>query len=182
MPTSARKLRSRHRIAGLIVIVASGLIALYGFLPWMVISNQGSADSTLSGWGLIGGVDGVDATNINEVIAGLDGSGSYRPALFPTILAVLAVAGAVRLLFAASKVAAAAVATCGVIVVAYGIFRVVSPGDVAGILNAGESRAGIAPWLTLVSGVFILAAAVLVLAGKYEAQRPMVSRGVQPRR
>lgn len=166
--------------------MAALLVPLFGFTSWLVISNPGGENSTLNGWGLISGVPGVDSQNINDVIASLDGSGSYRPALLPTALAVLALLSGSWLIIAdhkVSKLAAAAAAACGMSLAGWGLYRGLVPGDVAGILTDGEYRAGPGAWLVLAAGITIIAIAAWVLAQRQPAAASAArSRGIQPRR
>jgi hypothetical protein len=175
-----RSARLVQRLPGSIIAITSVLVALFGFTTWLVISNPGSNDSTLTGWGVIGGVDGVSGQNINEVISSLDGIGSYRPALLPTALAALAFIVGLRLIFARSRIAAAAAVACGGFIAIWGGYRGLVPGDVAGILTGDEYRGGIGAWLVLVAGLAIVATATVVLVKRPVQTSPAPrTRGIQ---
>jgi hypothetical protein len=150
---------------------------LVGFTPWLVV-NLGSGDTTLTGWGTIGGGD-AGGQNINDYI--LQGGLSYRPALLPTALAGLAVLAGLRLLFARSKIAAAGAIACGGFLAIWGGYSALSPSTVGGVLDAGESRSSIGPWLVLVAGLVVVGAGLVVILGRASAPTlPAAgSRGIQ---
>ena len=164
-------------------MLASVLVVLFGFTHWLIITNPGSTASTLTGWGLIDGVDGVSGQNVNDVISSLDGSGSYQPAFLPTALAALAFAIGVRLVFVRSRVVVVAAVACGGLIAIWGGYRGLVPGDVAGILSEGEYRAGVGPWLVLAGGAVILATAIVMLVKHQAPVGPAPrTRGIQPHR
>lgn len=175
----------RQRLPGAAVCLLAVLVALSGFTVWVVIRNPGAADSTLTGWGLIGGVRDSAGQNLNQLIAGLPGAGSYRPALFPTALAGLTLMAGIWLLTRPSKLAAAGAVGSALFIGAWGLYRGLVPGDVAGIVEEGGATTGIGPWVVLGAAVGIVAAVVPVLiAGPPAppARSASRSRGIQPRR
>ena len=147
---------SRSRVAGVVVVIGAALAILLGFLNWALISNPGSADGTLTGWGGIGGVADMQGQNINDVISDLGGSGSYHPALFSTVLAGGALVAGVVLLWRRFGLAAGVAIGCGVGILGWGVFRALVPGDVAGIVEDGGTRSAIGPWLVAVCGLVIV--------------------------
>lgn len=172
------------RLLGAGVAVTALIALLAGFLGWSNVTLAGSGTATLSGWGTIGGPDTAAGENINDVVAGLGGSGSYRPALLSTVLAVPGLMAGIWIAIRRSKFAAAGAVALGLFLAAWGLYRVVRPGDVAGLLEAGDvSAAAMGPWVTLGVGVAMVGAAGAVLLLSMRA--PAVgspSRGIQLRR
>jgi len=169
-------------VAGALTVVGGALAVLMGFLNWALIANPGGADGTLTGWGGIGGVADMQGQNINDVISGLGGSGSYHPALFSTVLAGGAVVAGVVLLWRRFGLAAGVAIGCGVGIVGWGLFRALVPGDVAGIVEDGGTGSAIGPWLLAVCGLVILAGGMVAALDRPAARIPTGrSRGIQPR-
>jgi hypothetical protein len=169
-------------VAGALAVVGGALAVLMGFLNWALISNPGSADGSLTGWGGIGGVADMRGQNINDVISDLGGSGSYHPALFSTVLAGGAVVAGGVLLWQRFGLAAGVTIGCGVGIVGWGVFRALVPGDVAGIVEDGGTRSAIGPWLLAVCGLVIVAGGVVAALDRTAARVPTGRpRGIQPR-
>lgn len=171
------------------MVVTALLVVLFGFLAWVTVTLDGGSPSTVTGWGTIGGAgsSGGEAAvgeNINDVITSLDGTGSYRPALLSTVLGGAVVLAGVWIAVRRSKFAAAAAAALGLFIGAWGLYRALRPGNVAGLLLDGDvATAAVGPWVTFIGGLVILGLAVAVLV--LPAPPPPVirrTRGIQPRR
>ncbi len=173
------------RLCGAGIVLAGLLVVLCGFLTWAVVALTGASSSSLGGWGAIsGGPDSADGDNLNDVITSLGGVGSYRPALLPTTLAGPGVVAGIWVAVRRSRFAAAGAVAVGMAVAAWGLFRGVRTGDIAGLLTDGDiATASIGPWATLAGGLLMVAAAVPVCLVR-PAAAPTVprSRGIQPRR
>lgn len=158
-------------------MAGSVLAVLFGFSPWLVV-DLGAGDTTLTGWGTIGGGD-AGGENINDYI--LQGGLSYRPALLPTALAALAVLAGFRMLFARSKIAAAGAIASGGFIAIWGGYSALSPSTVGGVLDAGESRSSVGPWLLLAAGLVVVGAGLWVILGRAAAPTVPVARtrGIQ---
>jgi hypothetical protein len=157
---AVQRYRVAWRIAGLLVLVLALLIVLVGFSDWVRITNIDASDGQISGWGMISGVRGMAGENINDVIASLDGFGSYRPALLSAVLAALVAFAALGMIWRQSRIAAAAVLACAVLLAAWGLYRALVPGDVGGVVEEGASSAAVGPWSTFGLAVLILVSAV----------------------
>ncbi|MEO5832572.1 MAG: hypothetical protein ABIR83_04280 [Nakamurella sp.] len=166
------------------VVVVGLMVVLFGFLAWATVTLDGGSPSTLTGWGTISGAESAVGQNINDVITSLQGTGSYRPALLPTVLGGAAVLPGVWIAVRRSKFAAAGVVALGLFIGAWGLYRALRPGDIAGLLVAGDvSTAAVGPWATCFAGAAIIGPAVAVLI--LPAPPPpgvRRSRGIQPRR
>lgn len=172
------------RLLGAGIVLASLLVVLSGFSAWSTVTLAGGTASSLTGWGTIGGANTAAGENINDVIASLDGSGSYRPALLPSVLAAGGVVAGGWIVVRRSRFAAAGAVAVGLFVGAWGLFRALRPGDVAGLLADGDvSTAAAGPWLTLLAGVAMVGLATVVLTRPPPTVRaPQRTRGIQPRR
>lgn len=179
-----RRIQSaKARLPGAVVVVAASVVILMGFTTWMTVTLAGGSPATLTGWGTIGGRGSAAGENINDVISSLQGSGNYRPALLATALAALAAPAGLRLLFVRGKIAAVSAGTCGLFIAAWGLYRALVPGDVAGIVTDGDStQAGFAPWLVLAAGTAMMAAAATVFVVHPEPVPARRTRGIQQRR
>lgn len=173
----------RGRLLGGWMVVAALLVVLGGFLAWVTVTLDGGSPSTLTGWGTISGTDSAVGENINDVIVSLQGTGSYRPALLPTVLAAAAVLCGVLIVVRRSKFAAAGAVAVGLFIAAWGVYRALRPGDIAGLLVEGDvSTAAVGPWVTAVAGAAVVALAVPVLVGVAPPPPAPRTRGIQPRR
>ncbi len=173
------------RLLGAGIVLAGLSVVLAGFLTWADVTLAGADSSTLSGWGAIsGGPSTAAGGNLNEVIAGLGGVGSYRPALLPTALAGLGVVAGAWVAVRRSKFAAAGAVAVGLFIGGWGLYRALHPGDVAGLLVEGDvATAAVGPWITLVAGLAMVGLAVAVLAARTPAPGAVPrTRGIQPRR
>lgn len=175
--------RTGRLIGGAIVVVAL-LVVLVGFLGWASVTLADGGSSALTGWGTISGPDAAAGENINDVIAGLLGTGSYRPALLPTVLAAGVVPVGLWVAVRRSRFAAAAGTALGLFIGAWGLFRALRPGDIAGLLTAGDvATASVGPWVTLIGGAAIMGlSGAVLLSGSPPVPIDRRSRGIQPRR
>lgn len=179
--------RFRIALAGS-AICAALLVAAAGFMQWMSITSATGefADGlTVTGWGLIGGSGELAGSNINQVLDALQQPGNYRQAQLPTVLAGMALIPAIWLIFKLCRVAAASLMAVGFLVLLWGGFRGLFPGDLAGILEPGEAHAAIGPWMVAVGGIEMLIVGVVFLLGAATpAVRPVTkrSRDIQPRK
>ncbi len=163
-------------LGGLLAFVAT-------FLPWLTTDTEDGGTTSITGWGGITGSSQIAGTNLNDV---LDGSGTYRPGLIGLIFGVIAaVAGFVIMVYLPEgrrphRVTASVLALCGVMCLAWGLWRGIEPGD-ASVFEAGETSAAFGPWLTMIAGVLMLVPAVVIFAGRIDAPvaRP-ARRGIQP--
>jgi hypothetical protein len=157
-----------RRSAGLAAGAAGLLLIGASFLGWITTPMQSGGRTSISGWGMIsGGSDEVDGVNFNDLMAGV---GSYRPgavalvagavALIPAL--IIAVTGAGR---RPSRLVGVLLGLCGAVAVAWGLARVIAPGDALGVLPSGQHAAGAGPYLTVLGGVVLVAAAGTVLSG-----------------
>jgi hypothetical protein len=170
------------RIAGALVVAGGLLVVVAGFVPWMRISNRGASDSGLDGWGNISGVPTMAGQNINEVISSAGGVGSYRPALFPTVLALFVLVAGVVMLWRrlAPAVWIAAMGAAGAAM--FGTYRGLVPGDVAGIVDAVDVHVAAGAWVTAGAGLVACGAAAAALVVRHPGPPvPVPSRGIQPR-
>jgi hypothetical protein len=157
-----------RRTAGLVAGAAGLLLMVASFLGWITTPMQSGGRASISGWGTIsGGSAEVDGVNFNVLMAGV---GSYRPG------AVALIAGAVALIPALiiavtgagkrpSRVVGVLLGLSGAVAVAWGLARVIAPGDALGVLPAGQHAAGAGPYLTALGGVVLVAAAGVVVSG-----------------
>lgn len=170
-------------IGGLAVV--GGLLASVAtFLPWLTTDTEDGGMTSITGWGGITGSSQIAGTNLNDV---LDGTGTYRPGLIGLVFGLIAaVAGLVIMVYLPEgrrphRVTAAVLSLCGLVCLGFGLWRGLDPGD-ASVFEAGETSAGLGPWLTVIAGALILTAAAQVFAGRID---PSVShparRGIQPR-
>jgi hypothetical protein len=164
-------------------VLAAALAVLFGFLSWVWITNAGTSDSAVDGWGNISGVPTMDGQNINDVIASTGGFGSYRPALFLTAMAVLVLGCGLVLAWRASRPVAALATVAGVGILGWGLFRGAVPGDVAGVVDQADVHSAVGPWLTVAAGLVVTVVAAAALGNRRPrgARRPVRSRGIQPR-
>ncbi len=176
--------RQPARMAAGLVAAAGGL-ALVGssFLGWITTAMVTGGSTSISGWGTIsGGNDLVDGVNFNTL---MDGLGSYRPGVPAVVIGavtvipglILAVTGPGR---RPSRVVGALLAVCGLAALAWGLAKVIAPGDAVGVLPAGQGAPGAGPILAAVAGLAILVSAGLLLGGLLDPPAPTVRRGVQP--
>ncbi|AZI57758.1 hypothetical protein EH165_05945 [Nakamurella antarctica] len=164
------------------VVVGVGLVVVGGFVTWLRVDAGDLAGLTVSGWGLIGGTSDLAGSNINDLLA--DVSGSYRQAVLPVIFAGLAAIAAIRLGWGPSKIGAATLVACGLCVAGWGLYRGLNPGNLVNILDSGESRAGVGPWLVFAGGVEMIAVGAGLLAGVAKAPAAphfRRARGISPR-
>ena len=117
----------------------------------------------------------------------MDGWDTYRPGIVGLIFGALTLIAAIALAATSRgprphRITASVLTLCGLACLGFGIFRVIVPGD-AGVFEAGEAAAAVGPWLTAAGGALVVAAAVLVFAGRVDPPMPVVRhRGIQPRR
>ena len=165
--------------------LTGGLLAVVAtFLPWITTDTEDGGTTSITGWGGITGSSQIAGTNLNDV---LDGSGTYRPGLIGLMFGLIAaVAGFVIMVYLPEgrrphRITAAVLSLCGLVCFGFGLWRGLDPGD-ASVFEAGETAAGLGPWLTVVSGLLIMAPAAAIFAGRIDApaSRP-VRRGIQPR-
>ncbi len=173
----------RSQLAGVAIVLLAIVGMLLGVTVWAVITNPGAPDGTLTGWGSIGGVEGVSGDNINDVISDLGGTGSYRPALLSTVLLGAALLGGIVLLVRrASRVGAAGAVVFGTLAAAWALYRAFVPGNVAGIVEEGGTRSATAPWIIAGCAVLVVVAGVVALLDRPPSVRqPPRTRGIQPR-
>lgn len=169
------------RIAGALVVTGGLLVVVAGFVPWMRISNPGAGDSGLDGWGNISGVPTMTGQNINEVISSAGGVGSYRPALFPTVLAVFVLVAGVVLIWRRLDPATWIAATAAAGATMFGTYRGLVPGNVAGIVDAVDVHVAAGAWVTAGAALVAWGAAAAALIVRRPAPpAPRSSRGIQP--
>lgn len=163
---------------------AGGLVTVFAsFATWISTDTVDGGVTSITGWGGITGSSDIAGTNLNDV---LDGSATYRPGTIGTIFGIIAVIAAVAIASVSvgrrpHRVTAAVLVLCGLVCLAWGLFRGFDPGD-AGVFESGEASAGIGPWLTALGGVLVLGAAGAVFAGVFDPQAPASRRrGIQPR-
>ncbi len=183
MPRRDPAVRARRGIAAL--AGAGGLLSMVAtFLPWITTQTEDGGTTTISGWGSITGSSGIAGTNLNDVMDGWD---TYRPGIVGLIFGALTLIAAIALAATSRgprphRITASVLMLCGLTCLGFGMFRVIDPGD-AGVFEAGEAVAAVGPWLTAAGGALVVAAAVLVIAGRVDPPVPVVRhRGIQPRR
>lgn len=165
---------------GAILACAGCIIA--SVLPWISVPDGTGGTTSISGWGGVTGGQ-ISGQNINDV---MDGFATFRPGTLSVIIGGLALLSAVGIALVARgdkphRIPAAALTLCGLGGLAWGIFRGAAPGDVAGVLGAGEGSSGWGPWLLAGCSLILLAAAMVVFAGVLDPPPPIRHRGIQPR-
>src|SRR5690606_12418086 len=107
-----------------------------------------------------GGDDLVDGVNLNDIMAE---EGSYRPGM--VVLVAGGVAVFAGLILAATtagvrppRLLGVVLAAAGTVAAGWGLLRAFSPGDVIGVLPAGEAAAGAGPVTAAIAGLLVLAA------------------------
>lgn len=176
---AADKSAGYRRIAGLVADAAGLGLIVASFLSWVTTPMQTGGRTSISGWGMIsGGSDEVDGVNFNDLMSG---AGSFRPgavaliagvvALIPAL--IIAVTGAGR---RPNRVVAVVLGLAGAVAVVWGLIKAISPGDVLGVLPAGQASAGAGPYLTVFCGLVLIAVAVAVLGGFLDPAGGSVSR------
>jgi len=180
----ARPDRTTQVRRGAAAIAAAGAIVavLASFLPWIGTDTVDGGATSISGWGSISGTSSIAGTNLNDVMEGW----TYRPGLIGLVFGAIGVIAALALAATAGRstrphrITAAVLTLCGLACVGWGVLRGIAPGD-AGVFDAGDSYAEIGPWVTALGGVVMIAAAVVVFAGRIDPPEPMARRGIQPR-
>jgi hypothetical protein len=165
-----------------VAAVGGALMIGSSFLPWISTGTEDGGNTAITGWGGITGSSGIAGTNLNEV---LDGAGTYRPGLIGLIFGVITLIAAIAVASVTKgerphRITAAVLTLCGLVGLAWGLFRSINPGD-AGVFDTGEASAGIGPWGTAIGGAITLAAAVLIFVGIIDPPPPPTSRrSIQP--
>ena len=163
------------------IVAAAGCIAA-STLIWISLPDGTGGRTSISGWGAVSGGQ-INGQNINDL---LDGYASFRPGVLAVVVGSLALLAAIGIAVVARgsrphRIPAAVLVLCGLVGVVWGLIRGLSPGDLAGVLNAGEGSSGPGPWLTAGCSVILLAAAVVVFTGVLDPPKPVPRRGIQPR-
>jgi hypothetical protein len=180
----ARPERTTQVRRGVAAMAAVGAVtaALASFLPWVGTDTEDGGTTSLTGWGSISGTSSIAGTNLNDVMD----SWTYRPGLIGLIFGTIGVIAAISLAATAGsstrphRITAAVLTLCGLACLGWGVLRGIAPGD-AGVFDAGETYPEVGPWVTAVGGAVMIAAAVVVFAGRIDPPVPMPRRGIQPR-
>jgi hypothetical protein len=176
------ELKTLRLIVALGAVLASAGCMIASLLTWISLSDGTGGTTSISGWGGITGGQ-IDGQNINDAMAGF---ATYRPGALSVVIGGLALLAAFGIALVARgdkphRIPAAVLTLCGLGGLAWGIFRGVSPGDLAGVLGSGEGSSGPGPWLTAGCSLFLLAGAVAVFTGVLDPPPPVRRRGIQPR-
>lgn len=163
------------------VLAAAGCI-VSSALTWIRLPDGAGGTTAISGWGAVTGGQ-IDGQNINDA---MDGFASFRPGALSVVIGGLALLAAFGIAILARgekphRIPAAVLALSGLGGSTWGVVRGVSPGDIAGVLGAGEGSSGAGPWLTAGCSVVLVAAAVVVFVGVLDPPPPVRRRGIQPR-
>ena len=174
--------RSVRVTVGVIAAVAAVAMIVSSFLTWVSTPADTGGRTRVSGWGAISGASDIAGTNLNDVLQ-LGGGGSYRPGLLGLIFGGIALVGAAVLLLVRGKerphrITAAVLILCGLVGAGWGLLRALAPGS-AGVLDAGDGRAGFGPWLLAAAGFVLLLVGTAVLAGMLETPEPVRHPGIQ---
>jgi len=174
--------RSVRVTVGVIAAGAGAAMIVSSFLTWVSTPAETGGRTRVSGWGAISGASDIAGTNLNDVLQ-MGGGGSYRPGLLGLIFGGIALVGAAVLLLVPGKVrphrvTASVLILCGVVGAGWGLLRALAPAS-AGVLDAGDGRAGFGPWLLAASGFVLLMAGTALLAGLLDTPEPDRHRGIQ---
>jgi hypothetical protein len=171
-----------RRAVAALAAVGAVTAAMASLLPWVGTDTEDGGTTSITGWGSISGTSSISGTNLNDVMD----SWTYRPGLVGLIFGSIGAIAAISLATNAGRntrphrITAAVLTLCGLVCLGWGVLRGVTPGD-AGVFEAGETYPEIGPWVTAVGGAAMLAAAVLVFAGRIDPPLPAARRGIQPR-
>lgn len=174
--------RTLRLVVALGAVLASAGCITASILTWISLPDGTGGATSISGWGGITGGQ-IDGQNINDAMSGF---ATFRPGTLSVVIGGLALLAAVGIASLARgdkphRIPASVLALCGLGGLAWGVLRGVSPGDLAGVLGAGESSSGPGPWLTAGCSLILLAAAAVVFTGVLDPPRPVRHRGIQPR-
>jgi hypothetical protein len=174
--------RSVRVTVGVVAAAAGVAMVVSSFLTWVSTPVETGGRTRISGFGAISGASDIAGTNLNDVLQ-MGGGGSYRPGLLGLIFGGIALVGAAVLLLVPGKarphrVTAAVLILCGLVGAGWGLLRALAPGS-AGVLEAGDGRAGLGPWLLAAGGFVLLMVGTAVLAGLFDTPEPDRHRGIQ---
>ncbi len=174
--------RTVRLILALSAMLASAGCIIASVLTWISLPDGTGGITSISGWGGVTGGQ-IDGQNINDA---MDGYASFRPGTLAVVIGGLALLAAFGIALVARgekphRIPASVLALTGLGGLAWGIFRGVSPGDLAGVLGSGEGSSGFGPWLTAGCSILLLASAVVVFTGVLDPPPPLRHRGIQPR-
>ena len=171
-----------RRAVAALAAVGAVTAAMASLLPWVGTDTEDGGTTSITGWGSISGTSSIAGTNLNDVMD----SWTYRPGLIGLIFGSIGAIAAISLAANAGRntrphrITAAVLTLCGLVCLGWGVLCGITPGD-AGVFEAGETYPEIGPWVTAVGGAAMLAAAVLVFAGRIDPPLPAARRGIQPR-
>lgn len=174
--------RTLRLLVALAATLTSAGCIVASSLTWISLPDGTGGTTSISGWGSVTGGQ-IDGQNINDAMVGF---ASFRPGLLSAIIGGLALPAAfgIAILTRGDKphrIPASVLTLCSLGGLAWGIIRGASPGDLAGVLGAGEGSSGVGPWLTAGCSLILLAAAVVVFTGVLDPPPPTRHRGIQPR-
>jgi hypothetical protein len=171
-----------RRAVAAVAAVGAITAALASLLPWIGTDTEDGGTTSITGWGSISGTSSIAGTNLNDVMD----SWTYRPGLIGFIFGTIGAVAAISLAANAGRtsrphrITAAVLTLCGLVCLGWGVLRGIVPGD-AGVFDAGETYAAIGPWVTAAGGAVMIAAAVVVFAGRIDPPMPTARRSIQPR-
>ena len=171
-----------RRAVAAVAAVGAITAALASLLPWIGTDTEDGGTTSITGWGSISGTSSIAGTNLNDVMD----SWTYRPGLVGFVFGTIGVIAAIALAANAGRnprphrITAAVLTLCGLACLGWGVLRGIVPGD-AGVFDAGETYAAIGPWVTAAGGAVMIAAAVVVFAGRIDPPMPTARRSIQPR-
>jgi len=171
-----------RRGAAVTAAVGGSAAALASFLPWIGTDTEDGGTTSITGWGSIAGTSSIAGTNLNDVMQ----EWTYRPGLIGLICGAIGVIAAITLAATVGRdrrphrMTAAVLTLCGLGCLGWGVLHGFAPGD-AGVFDAGETYPEIGPWVTAAGGAVMIAAAVVVFAGRIDPPVPTKRRGIQPR-
>lgn len=174
----------KRRTRQLTALVAAGggvLAFVAAFLPWIATETVDGGTTTISGWGAIAGASEIAGTNLNEVLEGW----TYVPGLVGLICGIIAIVAAVVLATVPGgrrphRITAAILGVCALVCLGWGLFRGLVPGD-AGVFESGDTHARFGPWMLVIGGALIAAAALAVFSGRVDRPAIPHRQGIQPR-
>jgi hypothetical protein len=157
-----------RRCAGLGAGAAALVLIVASFVGWISTPMQSGGRASISGWGMIsGGSAEIDGANFNDLMAGV---GTYRPGAVSLVAGVVALIPALIIAVTGaghrpSRIVAAVIGLSGGVALAWGLAKVIVPGDALGVLPGGQSAAGAGPYLCAAGGIVLLAVSIAVIGG-----------------
>lgn len=164
--------RSPREVLILGLAAAAAAIVAMGssFLAWITTPMVTGGSTAITGWGtIVGGDDLVNGLNINDIMVD---EGGYQPGM--VVLVAGGVAVFAGLILAATtagnrppRLLGAVLVGSGLVTAGFGLWKIVSPGDLIGLLPADDIGVGMGPIVALLAGLAVVAAGVIVFRRRW---------------